>query len=243
MAAWHRAVRTYKDAADDTSRNVGPPARRLPSILRRLTLVASVGVIAGAAFVSQASARPSLVDHTTFSLYPSTAFLACLAPAGGPTPTAQATVTRGPLHDSLTLTLAHFKPNLGFDLFTVQRSNQTATGQPVTGFTNFGLAWYQTDVETNQYGNGSVTIKTILLDQIFGFDPDVSLAPTNTFHVGFWFNSVAEAQPCSTTTLTPTPFNGEHNAGPVAFITRPDAVSGLGPLCTRPEGNPASCEA
>ena len=90
-----------------------------------------------------------------------------------------------------------------------------------------------------------MTVKTILLDQIFGFDPDVALAPTNTFHVGFWFDSVAEAQPCSATPLAATPFNGEHNAGPVAFITRPNATTGLGPLCTAPvkTGTVFSCNA
>jgi hypothetical protein len=31
-----------------------------------------------------------------------------------------------------------------------------------------------------------------------------------------------------------TPFNGTHNAGPLAFITRPNATTGLGPLCTSP---------
>jgi hypothetical protein len=143
-------------------------------------------------------------------------------------------VTRGAVNDTLKLSLAGFKPNLGFDLFTVQRSNQNADGTPVSGFTNFGLAWYQSDVQTSSTGTASVTIKTILLDQIFGFDPDATLGPTNTFHVGFWFNSVAEAQPCSATTLTPTPFNGEHNAGPLAFITRPNAKTNLGPLCTQP---------
>jgi hypothetical protein len=33
-----------------------------------------------------------------------------------------------------------------------------------------------------------------------------------------------------------TPFNGEHQAGPLAFITRPDATTNLGPLCTDPDG-------
>lgn len=208
---------------------------------RRLAILASSSALAGLLFMAHATGAPSLVHQTKFSLFPNVPFLNCLAPAGQ-TPTVQATVTRGDLHDSLTLQLAHFKPNLGFDLFTVQRSNQTATGGPVTGFTNFGLAWYQSDVQTNSSGTGTVTIKTILLDQIFGFDPDVSLAPINTFHVGFWFASVAEAQPCSATTLAPTPFNGEHDAGPVAFITRPNATTNLGPLCTRPTGSPATCK-
>jgi len=33
----------------------------------------------------------------------------------------------------------------------------------------------------------------------------------------------------------PTPFNGEHRAGPLAFISRPDAGTGLGPLCSHPD--------
>jgi hypothetical protein len=210
-------------------------------MLRRLAVLAIAGAMIGSVFIASASGVPSLVQQKTFSLFPNTPFLACLAPSGQ-TPTVQATVTRSDLRDSLTIKLSHFKPNLGFDLFTVQRSNQTATGQPVAGFTNFGLAWYQSDLHTNSEGEGSTTIKTILLDQIFGFDPDVSLAPVNTFHLGFWFDSVAEAQPCSATTLVATPFNGEHTAGPVAFITRPNASTNLGPLCTQPTGSPATCK-
>jgi hypothetical protein len=40
-----------------------------------------------------------------------------------------------------------------------------------------------------------------------------------------------------------TPFNGEHEAGPVAMISAPDASSGLGPLCTHPDTSttPAHC--
>ena len=152
-----------------------------------------------------------------------------------------ASVKRGSLNDTLTLHLAGFKPGLDFDLFTVQRSNQDASGNPAAGFTSFGLAWYQSDVHVGSDGNGSVTVKTILLDQIFGFDPDVGLTPTNTFHVGFWFNDphVPFDGGCEPGHATPiiTPFNGEHAAGPLAFITRPDATTGLGPLCTNPNGS------
>jgi hypothetical protein len=200
-------------------------------------LIAAGAAAIGAALVAlPASGSSSLVSSKTFSLFPNTAFLSC-AQAPGQTAKATATVKRGTLNDTLTLKLSGFKPNLGFDLFTVQRSNQTASGAPVSGFTNFGMAWYQSDIETSSTGTATVTVKTILLDQIFGFDPDQALSPTNTFNVGFWFDSVAEAQPCSQTALTPTPFNGEHNAGPVAFITRPDATTGLGPLCTQPVNN------
>jgi hypothetical protein len=210
-------------------------SRRRPN---KLVLLASASLAAVIcllvpSLVSNVAASPSLVASKTFKLFPNKPFLNCLQPTGV-TASAKMTVTRGNQNDNGTLTLTGFKPNLGFDMFTVQNSNQTATGGPVSGFTNFGMAWYQSDVETDSSGNATVKIKTILLDQIFGFDPAVALAPTQTLHVGFWFDSVQEAQPCSATTLVPTPFNGEHTAGPVAFITRPDATTGLGPLCTQP---------
>ena len=172
-------------------------------------------------------------------------FLDCLANDSGSPPTAVATVKRGKLNDTLCLHLEHIKQGLNFDLFTVERSNLDANGIPVTGFTNFGLAWYQSDIHirsgSTNAGTGKVTIKTILLDQIFGFDPDVNLAPTNTFHVGFWFNDPNDAAACGFTGFTP--FNGEHHAGPNAMISVPDPDTDLGPLCTNPDTstNPPHC--
>src|SRR5262249_20409589 len=127
------------------------------------------------------------------------------------------------------------KQGLNFDLFTVENSPQQADGSPNPNFVNFGLAWYQSDVhidDRSSFELSNVTIKTILVNQIFGFDPAVGLPPTNTFHVGFWFNDPADAVPCGFPEGAFTPFNGEHHAGPLAFVTRPDAGTGLGPLCT-----------
>jgi hypothetical protein len=94
------------------------------------------------------------------------------------------------------------------------------------------LAWYQTDLEANASGVMFATLHTIIINQIFGFDPGVSLPPTNTFHVGFWFNNPADATACGFTGFTP--FNGEHHAGPLAMISLPDSVTKLGPLCLSP---------
>jgi uncharacterized protein (DUF433 family) len=90
--------------------------------------------------------------------------------------------------------------------------------------TNFGLAWYQSDLHADEEGNFTATIKTILLDQIFVFHPDVALSPLNTFHVGFWFNNTKTAVKCGFDSTHPTPFNGEHKAGPVAMISMPYAA-------------------
>jgi hypothetical protein len=126
------------------------------------------------------------------------------------------------------------KPNLGFDLFTIQNSNLLSNGEVDPKFKNFGLAWYQTDVQADSNGEAEVAIKTILLDQIFGFDPAAGLLPTHTFQLGFWFNNPEDTVACGFDPTKPTPFNGEQHAGPNAMISLPNSVTDLGPLCTGP---------
>jgi hypothetical protein len=189
---------------------------------------------------------PAETDVVTFSFAPNPKFLGCLAQyPSDPSraPTVQATVVRGDLNDGLFLRGSYIKPDLAFDLFTVQNSSLLASGTPDPAFTNFGLAWYQSDLEANGRGVMKAQIRTILLDQIFGFDPAVGLGPTNTFEMGFWFNDPAAAAACGFDVTKPTPFNGEHKAGPLAMITTPDANTGLGPLCTKPDTSvsPARC--
>jgi hypothetical protein len=183
-----------------------------------------------------ASAAGSIaqVQETIFDLAPQQKVLSCFAQPGY-TPTAQVIVQRGTDNDVLILRAQHLKPNLAFDLFTTQNTNLLADGQPNPNFTNFGLAWYQSDLQADSKGNVDIAIKTILLDQIFGFDPAASLSPTNTFHVGFWFNNPEDAAACGFNPAKPTPFNGQHKAGPNAMISLPDATTNLGPLCTAPE--------
>jgi hypothetical protein len=184
------------------------------------------------------------VPETVFNLVPQPKFVNCLGVPGEPAPSAKVIVQRGELNDVLILHAHHLKPHLGFDLFTIQNSNLLANGALNPNFQNFGLAWYQTDVQADDLGNATVTIKTILLDQIFGFDPAAGLSPTHAFHVGFWFNNPEDAAACGFNPATPTPFNGEQNAGPNAMITLPNATTQLGPLCTAPiqEGSTFACK-
>jgi len=126
-------------------------------------------------------------------------------------------------------------------MFTVQNSSLNSDGAVDTSFTNFGLAWYQSDVQANGSGTAHVTIHTILVDQIFGFDAGTALAPAHTFHVGFWFNDPNDATACGFDASNPTPFNGEQDAGPLAMISVPDATTGLGPLCLHPNTDDDTC--
>jgi len=189
---------------------------------------------------------PAPGDVVQFDLHVNPKFARCLAaypddPARAPT--ASVTVVRGELNDSLNLRAHNLKPGLKFDLFSVEHSSLRADGTPDPAFVNFGLAWYQSDLDARGNGSASVLVRTILLDQIFGFDPTVGLAPTNTFHVGFWFNNPDDVTACGFDPTKPTPFNGEHVAGPLAMISVPDAATNLGPLCTHPDTSvtPARC--
>jgi hypothetical protein len=199
--------------------------------------------VALASFTLLSLPSTAQVNQTEFDLVPIGKNLACLGVPNGPTPKAHVTVKRGFLNDTLTIDGENIKPHLGFDLFTVQRSSLLANGTPDPAFKNFGFAWYQSDIEASGLGKFKVTIKTILLDQIFGFDPDLSKKNFNTFNVGFWFNDPHDAAACGFDVTKPTPFNGEHKAGPAAMISVPDAVTGLGPLCTNPNKltTPATC--
>ena len=195
----------------------------------RLSAAAVALAFAGSMGIAAAASKP---DHTDFRMFPQTAQLNCLKPSpGAPTPEVRVHLERHSLNDTADVTLRHFKPNLDFDLFTIQHSPQTATGAADAN-ASVGLAWYQTDLHVDSHGSGNAHIRTVLLDQIFGVDKDVSLAPTNTFHMGFWFDNPADAKNCGFTGSTP--FNGEHTAGPLAFVTRPNARTNLGPLCTSP---------
>ena len=207
-----------------------------------------IATVAGlAALLSVSTAHAQRVGETEFDLTPNPKFAPCL----GPHPRAHVKVTRGNLNDRLKITLSGINPDLDFDMFTVQRSSLDANGNPAANFAgSFGLAWYQSDLHSNEQGKGRAEIRTILLDQIFGFDADpipaqvaggttpvpTRVPPTNTFHVGFWFNNPEDAQKCGFDVTKPTPFNGEHKAGPLAMISLPVAPANLGPLCTSPTG-------
>jgi hypothetical protein len=183
----------------------------------------------------------------SFDLVANPQFANCLRRSQYEEPRARATVIRGKLNDFLYLDLDGIKPGLQFDLFTVQRTSLLDASTPNPDFKgSFGLAWYQSDIEIRKHtDDGHVRIKTILLDQIFGFDPDAALKPTNTFHLGFWFNNPKDAAACGFPANDPTkftPFNGEHKAGPLAMISVPDPHTKLGPLCTDPDASqPSGC--
>ena len=204
--------------------------RQLSQHLGRLTL-GSLMSFSAIAYPLQAKAD---VDSVKFDMYPVTQFVPCLAKPGLQ-PKVHVTVVRGELNDHLNIQLEGFKERVKFDMFSIENSPQLPDGKPDPNFQKkFGLAWYQTDLEP-----GATSLKTIFLDQIFGVDDAVDLKPVNTFHLGFWFNNPNDAAACGFDPSKPTPFNGEHKAGPLAFVTRQivGRPAKLGPLCTKPDSH------
>jgi hypothetical protein len=219
--------------------------------LEKGTVICALAAAMVGGIVPTAALAQDKKDEISFDLVANPQFVDCLRKSPGEEPTAKATVIRGRLNDTLILDLDGFKSGLAFDLFTIQRSPFLANKTPDPNFKSvfkgsFGLAWYQSDVQIGKESDGGhVRIKTILLDQIFGFDPDAALPPTNTFHLGFWFNDPKDAAACGFPADDPTkltPFNGEHKAGPFAMISVPDSATQLGPLCTDADSaHPGSC--
>ena len=197
--------------------------------------------------VTAAVGSPAPGDVVRFDLHPNPQFLRCLAQFPDDAqraPSVEVSVVRGSQNDTLSLRGRNIKPGLKFDLFTVEHTNLAANATVDPAFRgNFGLATYQSDLGASEEGRVGAVLRTILLDENFSFDPTVALAPTGSFNVGFWFDDPNAAVDCGFNPLTPTPFNGDHMAGPLAMISTPDATTLLGPLCTNPDTSttPARC--
>jgi hypothetical protein len=120
-------------------------------------------------------------------------------------------------NDVMTLKANGLPPNTGFDMFLVQNS-PLDQGK----FSGFGFGWYQSDVQSDAYGNASVTVQGIFDKETFIENPANPFVPIHTFNVGFWFGSPTDEQQVCHNAKAPakTPFNGEQNAGLLAMITQ-----------------------
>ena len=218
-------------------------------MLKQLAVLAAPAALS--VLLSVTALRADGPDEISFNLVANPKFSACLGndPYNNP-PTAKVTVSRGTANDVMVVELRNFIPGKAFDLFTIQRTNLTPAGVADPNFPgSFGLAWYQSDIHVGPDGKAEAVVKSILLDGIFGFDADPIpgsqpgaplVPPTNTFHVGFWFDSPQDAAACGFDPSKPTPFSSNHQVGPNAMISLPNAVTGQGPLLTQPSSNPAA---
>jgi len=169
-----------------------------------LSRTATAGAATGGAATGGAHARSTAASSFSFGLKPSSsAISACLPKAGG-----HVTITPGKLNDTMKVNLHGMPPNTGFDLFVIQ--------QPTAPF---GVSWYQSDIQTNDNGFGSATVRGIFDAETFSVSPGgtTTFAPTHQFHLGVWFNDPnvpfnLGCEPGAPAAIV-TPFNGEQHAG------------------------------
>ncbi|MEO8970258.1 MAG: hypothetical protein ABI406_01515 [Ktedonobacteraceae bacterium] len=186
----------------------------------------SLNSSASAKAVSNANASQQLTKPAssfTFNLIPSPGISSCLPKASG-----SVTITPGSLNDKMVVNVSGLPANTGFDLFIIELPNKP-----------FGVAWYQTDVQTNYAGTGSANVRGIFNVETFSVslgdnqNPPIAFAPTHQYHVGLWFNDpkVPFKLGCEPGQPNPivTPFNGEQNAG-IQVLNTAEFPDNAGPL-------------
>ena len=161
--------------------------------------------------------------HIFFDMVVSKGATTCL-----PDATARVGVVTNGTFEDMFIHATGLPPGTDFDFFVIQVPNAP-----------FGLSWYQGDVETDGRGEafqlfrGRFSVETFIIapgvapaPHVFNnppfpdasqnpetFGPDGKTpGPVQTYHLGLWFNSPADAQKAGCA-ATVTPFNGEHNAG------------------------------
>lgn len=186
-----------------------------------LSATAVAGALAMTMGLTAASATsaPAHSKSFSFALVPSPNIAACLPNAGG-----EVTITPGEENDTMKISTHGMPSNAGFDLFVIQ--------QPLAPF---GVSWYQTDVNANQYGDGSATVRGVFDVETFSVSPGgtTTFSPTHQYHLGLWFNNPQTpfklgCEPGATAPIV-TPFNGEQHAG-VQVLNTSEFPADAGPL-------------
>lgn len=184
-----------------------------------LALAMTVAMVAfgilGVSAARPASAADLLVNRSnapaaktyTFTMVPAAGIAACL-----PNASAKITITKTSLNDKMNISVSGLAPSTGYDFFVIELPTKP-----------FGVSWYQTDVQTNQYGSGSANVEGIFNVETFSIslgdnqNPSVVFPATHQYHLGLWFNNpkVPFNLGCEPGQPTPvvTPFNGEQDAG------------------------------
>lgn len=180
-----------------------------PLLVLALVALAACGTT-GAVPTSTTDVNADTSGGFHFNLVASPGIAACLPHASG-----KAVIVKGDLNDLLVVNVSGLAPKTGYDLFVTQLPNKP-----------FGIAWYQSDLETDGHGNGSVSVRGIFNVETFSVStggPTVTFPATHQYHLGLWFNDpeVPFKLHCEGNATSPvvTPFNGEQHAGIQALNT------------------------
>jgi hypothetical protein len=176
-----------------------------------LVAVALAAVAGLTGMVPLANARAG--DSFTFNMVKSAGAASCLKT------TAHGRVTisdLGPVQN-MHVEVASLPPNTSFTLFVI--STPTAPFVP---------AWYQGDITTNVNGNGVLDVTGIFNDETFILNPGIPAVPVELDHLGIWFADPTDAANAGCLD-TPTPFDGDHNAG-IQVLNTSNFANDKGPL-------------
>jgi hypothetical protein len=189
---------------------------------RMITVTAAAGaatVLGVTATVAVASGAPARAHGFSFRLVPSAGISSCLPHARG-----NVTITPQGENDKMVVHVAGLPKNSEFDLFVIQVPDKP-----------FGVAWYQSDIDTGRNGTGSVTVRGIFDSETFSVSlgGTTTFGPTHQFHLGLWFNNPKQpfrlgCEP-GATSPTVTPFNGEQHAG-IQVLNTGQFPDNAGPL-------------
>ena len=189
---------------------------------RMITVTAAAGaatVLGVTATVAVASGAPARAHGFSFRLVPSAGISSCLPHARG-----NVTITPQGENDKMVVHVAGLPKNSEFDLFVIQVPDKP-----------FGVAWYQSDIDTGRDGTGSVTVRGIFDAETFSVSlgGTTTFGPTHQFHLGLWFNNPRQpfrlgCEPGATSPVV-TPFNGEQHAG-IQVLNTGQFPDNAGPL-------------
>jgi hypothetical protein len=205
-----------------------------------LLAVVVAAVMTGWSVLAASTARPIKQQVNTFSLtfdmVPATpAIRACLPDAKG-----TVTIKKWEVNDELTLDVVGLARNTGYALFVLQMPG-----------TPFGMAWYQSDLETDSNGEGSASVWGALNAKAFSISPaqlttrgqrgnaqtGAMFGAVNLYHLGLWFDDpqVPFRQGCEPGQKAPvvTPFNSGQHAG-IQVLNTSNFMNQPGPLSNVP---------
>jgi hypothetical protein len=191
-------------------------------VLSALVLMSAkaAGVSSLSNSLEQSNSKANIPLHSfNFSLVPSPNIKACLPNAKG-----SVTIIPHSLNDTMNVSVSGLAPSTGYDLFVIQLPNKP-----------FGISWYQSDLQTDSTGAGSVTVKGIFNKETFSVSTGgtTTFSPTHQYHLGLWFNDPnvpfnLGCEPGATSPIV-TPFNGEQHAG-VQVLNTSNFPDNAGPL-------------
>ena len=176
-----------------------------------LLAVAVAAAVGLTGMVPFANARAG--ESITFNMVKSAGAASCLKT------TARGRVTisdLGPVQN-MHVEVSSLAPNTVFTLFV--------TNTPAAPFVP---AWYQGDITTNANGNGVLDVTGIFNHETFILNPGTPAVPVELDHLGIWFADPADAANAGCPD-TPTPFDGDHNAG-IQVLNTSNFVADKGPL-------------